>query len=702
MRLSHLAAVATIVALLGAMFVAMGSASAAPGDAVGDVTATSGVCATATINDAGENPIMVTTVAKVGDTGPTKANIAACGAGTAIRDGQAVKVTPNGTVTPLIEGLQPALVIASVGDSDGIFKAGSALNISLAYRNGFTNVEAPKLASLYVQGATSLHSFTGGVDASTGECDNTDTCKQLTEMVSVPIPAGTPAGTYTISAATEKFDHDDDSGDEATATIALTASREITVGDAGTDLASVSLTLGNEREDSPLSSANEQKTESGTAPARGGEIWLKIEAKNSLGGASNKVNGVTVIGAGGKFNLYTAAPAAGGKVVDYAGMPLGEGNAPVLISAGNAQNSATLAEGKSAAATMFLKVEKADSKPGQVTVYTLVIGADGAPRSEERTLIFSGPSSSLELGEPKALASGGKTEFSVKAMDAGGNAAEISQLSIVVMDSEGKGVSSSTLKAEKSTVGASTETTADDNPNAVAVLVTAGSGASAPAPGTYTVDVSLPSVANSKVSASVTVSGKAATIVASSDNTTPMVGDFVEVEAEVSDADGNPVADDVVVRFTAAGTATVVAVNAISDSNSTATDAKTKDGVAKALFYVSRGSGVTSILVTTRDTDAEPDKVSLTIGAEEEAMPEPEMVGNHCINDRGGFATWTCGVEAMASEVFALVQPEGATAIHLWSTISMSWVRYSVVDGTTVPGSSDFTVNEDDILYISN
>ena len=32
----------------------------------------------------------------------------------------------------------------------------------------------------------------------------------------------------------------------------------------------------------------------------------------------------------------------------------------------------------------------------------------------------------------------------------------------------------------------------------------------------------------------------------------------------------------------------------------------------------------------------------------------------------------------------------------------MSWVRYSVVDGTLVPGSSDFMVAENDILYISN
>ena len=686
-----------MIALVGAMFVSVGSVSAAPGDAVGDVSANSGVCASGVINADG-SPIQVTTVAKVGNTGPTKANIAACGAGTAIRDGQPVKVTPNGTVTPLIEGLQPALVIASVGDSDGIFKAGTTLNISLAYRNGFTTVNTdPMLASLYVQGATSLHSMTATLGAD-GTCSSG--CQSVETAVNVPIPAGTPAGTYTISAATEKFNHDGDTGEDATDMIALTASREITVGDAGTDLASVSLTLGNEKEDSPLSSANEQKTESGTAPARGGEIWLKIEAKNSLGGASNKVNGVTVIGAGGKFNLYTAGASAGGKVVNHAGMPLtGENVAPMLISAGNAQNSATLAEGQSAAATMFLKVEKADSKPGQVTVYTLVIGADGAPRSEEQTLIFSGPSSSLDLGDAKALAAGGKTEFSVKAMDAGGNAAEISQLSIVVMDSDGKGVSASTLKAEKSTAGASTATTADDNPNAVAVLVTAGSGASAPTPGTYTVDVSLPSVANSKVSASVTVSGKAATIVASSDNTTPMVGDFVEVEAEVTDADGNPVADDVVVRFTAAGTATVVAVNAISDSNSTATDAKTKDGVAKALFYVSRGSGVTSILVTTRDTDADPDKVSLTIGSEEEAMPEEEA-GLSCISSLSGFSTWTCDVEASASEIFDWISSRGATALHLNS--NRMWVRYSVVDGAMVPGSSDFMVTKSDILYISN
>ena len=53
-----------------------------------------------------------------------------------------------------------------------------------------------------------------------------------------------------------------------------------------------------------------------------------------------------------------------------------------------------------------------------------------------------------------------------------------------------------------------------------------------------------------------------------------------------------------------------------------------------------------------------------------------------------------------ASELFGLVSGRGATAIHLWN--GSMWVRYAVVDGSEIPGSSDFTVAEDDILYISN
>ncbi len=80
-------------------------------------------------------------------------------------------------------------------------------------------------------------------------------------------------------------------------------------------------------------------------------------------------------------------------------------------------------------------------------------------------------------------------------------------------------------------------------------------------------------------------------------------------------------------------------------------------------------------------------------------MPEEEA-SVACLSNLNGFATWACGVESSASEIFGLVSGRGATALHLWN--GSAWVRYSVVDGTMVPGSSDFMVAENDILYISN
>ena len=77
-----------------------------------------------------------------------------------------------------------------------------------------------------------------------------------------------------------------------------------------------------------------------------------------------------------------------------------------------------------------------------------------------------------------------------------------------------------------------------------------------------------------------------------------------------------------------------------------------------------------------------------------------EAVSLDCLSATNGFATYTCGTDSSASELFGLVSGRGATAVHLWN--GSDWVRYSVVDGAMVPGSSDFTVTDNDILYISN
>ena len=160
-------------------------------------------------------------------------------------------------------------------------------------------------------------------------------------------------------------------------------------------------------------------------------------------------------------------------------------------------------------------------------------------------------------------------------------------------------------------------------------------------------------------------------------------------------SDGTPVADGTKVTFKSRDT--------VGDSDSvlfltTEETVATKGGEAQATFVVI-GPG-SAVITAAADGDVRVEVVTSTAGmTEPEAMLEEEAsVG--CLSNLAGFATWACGVESSASEIFGLVSGRGATALHLWN--GSAWVRYSVVDGTMVPGSSDFMVAENDILYISN
>ena len=65
-----------------------------------------------------------------------------------------------------------------------------------------------------------------------------------------------------------------------------------------------------------------------------------------------------------------------------------------------------------------------------------------------------------------------------------------------------------------------------------------------------------------------------------------------------------------------------------------------------------------------------------------------------------GFQTWLSEHGTTASALFTEASANGATAIHLWN--GTSWVRYSVVDGQAVPGSTDFDIEYGNVLFISN
>ena len=323
------------------------------------------------------------------------------------------------------------------------------------------------------------------------------------------------------------------------------------------------------------------------------------------------------------------------------------------LAKGSSSSFLTISGTDAMAKTSFW-VAKGDKRPGTVEVTVDVDGgSSGRVESNTLTLTFTGPADMLSLADgASALNSAGSDEnmldLAVTAMDEGGLNVPVPEEDVIVgdiTDPEGDLVVS----------GIAAVATKDKNDKTV-VRVT-GSGASL-TPGTYTIEISHRDIDDLEASASFAVAGPAANVMLEVDNANPGIDEaLVVVTATVTDKDGNAVPKDTSVTFNASGNSAVLErVGAAGKM----TDA---DGVATAQFFV---------------------------------------IGAHCIENKGGFAVWTCGVSAMASEVFALVQPEGATAIHLWSTISMSWVRYSVVDGTTVPGSSDFMVTENSILYISN
>ena len=698
----QMGALLALIAILAAMFAAFPSAQAA--DAIGDITANSGWCVdpTPTGDPTGDAILRATaavTGAEINVQGPTAADANVLEPKTiecAETDhGKPVKVAPNGTVTPLVEILSPTVSI-TLNDSDGIVQAGATGVTFVVDIANFASSEVKAIADANtndvalewvrisgVLAASNQNEDAISVDFGASDADIQPDGKFKFAAENLIIPDGTAAGDYVISARVtyDGIDTDLLRDDVKTATASLT------VGEPGTNLAAATLSLGNETEDDPLTTADETKAETGVTSASG-DVWLKVEATNSLGSPSDspRINTITAIGPNAELAIHGST----------AGVP---NVAATTNGAGN--NSASEATAAEVTSTMFIKVGKLDNKPGSVDVYVLLIGDDGAPRTDTVTVTFTGAGAALELGAASSASPGGQTEFTVSATDASGNVASVGQLTFKVTDADDKAVSGTNVKVEKSTVGASTASTADDDPNTVAGLVTIGDKA---APGTYNIEVALSGVADSAASTSVTVAGKSANVgVEASSATSETIGDIITVTASLTDEDGNAVSDGTGVDFSVSpnpnsGLAAIGSNH--SDTSVVGADSngpKTKDGSASVRYAVV-GAGTAVISATGVDSGATGVVVVQSIAST--ASVAPEAVSLDCLSNLSGFSVYSCGADSSASELFGLVSGRGATAIHLWNT--SVWVRYSVIDGAMVPGSSDFTVTDDDILYISN
>ena len=634
-------------------------------------------------------------------------------------------------------------VTISFNDSDGVVPDGKdvivTVSVTAIESSDSAPTPTPTISWIRVSGELSGHELLTGnppaptnMDYDAGEAAG-DSFKFVASLSRTVInPKGTAPGEYTVSA------HVDPDGDDGSLK-ARTVTKILTVGGAGTGLDSATLTV-TDMDGKPNANLN-------SAPADDdGTVYLTVQAKNSLGKNSNDgdVSQIIIYARGGDITIPAGinGNAAAGDT-DF------DDTADGTDRAENTSNPNALTASPANAKERF-QVTAGGNVAASVDVYVTLIGGSGVVTSDTVNISFTGPADSISVGDPSGPLGQSNSEITiaVTATDSAGNGVALGpdDVSAVVKDRSGNdpnigvehqkgdndrdGCRDGTLNEvgdalstdapcasgngdDKRTTGTNEATGFTATPkthytekpfDGKTVVVPVSTGAEKADPGEYTVVVTF---GEEESEVTIHVAGPSASIEASTDAEGAVaIGQVIEVTAMVTDADGISVQNAVVdsdpntdgnqtigepVTFTAVG-----ALQLRTIGNDISTTVGTKDGVATARFVVTQGSGTATIIVSAGNAST---FVSLNDAVEEEAMPEEEASVS-CLSNLAGFATWACGVESSASEIFGLVSGRGATALHLWN--GSAWVRYSVVDGTMVPGSSDFMVAENDILYISN
>ena len=697
MRLSHLAAAATLVALLGAMLVVMQPASAH------DL----GTCSDP------EYLTQAACIAVVGDNPETDA----------VENDHVLNTWTPGTHTA---ANHPPTLSVIVLDSDGIVPDDSSVTVMVLVSGIFTTddhvvVDNPQTDEVegteetaystleldYVRVSGELENPMKATLTATPNIDDDDSAGR--GLATIDIPAGTTAREYTVSTRlkprTSAEPYYDYNGNEFTT---KTARATFTVGDAGIGLSSATLSLGNRVHDDPATLTDETKPESGSDSASGNGINLVVTASNSLDGKSNdgEVDQITVIAPGGHIMINspraddpsetTSDTRPHGKIDVFTAS--GDDNSSSRSEDGVTKN-ASLGDADAIRQAMSITVNKADDQPGTVDVYVILSGK-GAAISNTVTLTFTGPNDALSIGEPSdsLLAFTEVTTlpevlrrdviaFDLGALDAGGNAGPVPDVRVRILNPDGKVVNEDSIDVEQ---GPNSKKV----PNAKLTLTSLNDALTPLDAGTYTVKIT--SAGGLSASGEFMVVGRADGVEVTVDTNDPSaVGEIITATATVT-ADGEMVPNGTIVTFNANdvagdGDSVLVAVGSGAVQ-------RTIGGTATASF-VAVGPGSSVVSATAHRTTAVQVIASTAGMTEPEAMPEEEASVS-CLSELSGFSTWTCGVDSSASEVFELVADRGKSAIHLWN--GSAWVRYSVVDDAMVPGSSDFMVTENDILYISD
>ena len=350
-----------------------------------------------------------------------------------------------------------------------------------------------------------------------------------------------------------------------------------------------------------------------------------------------------------------------------------------------------------------------NARPGTATVIARVTSLAGDAFTDTVTVAITGAFKTLEIEEPLTSVlnvdtpdSGAMRDnqdialLSVTAQDESGNRVMVPGTEPATVDSpraipthrltikgpDGKsnpaGISARWLP---NTAGTGLELDADDNPQ-IEIDVDAAADVALPS-GEYTIEAR---VNRQTWSQTFRVASGPTALTLSAPAEDVAVGSRITVSATVTDSDGRPVSDGTEVTFTERGIGTSAVLILTSSSRQ-----RTVDGQASVeLLVVS--AGVAYVTVEAGDiADARVIRASGN-GA---APVESERLSSTRAND---FSVWLSQTPTEAA--LLLPELEGVLSILLWEVDR--WLRYAVIGGRLVPGSTDFEIPRGAVLWLAN
>ena len=569
-----------------------------------------------------------------------------------------------------------------VGDSDNVVSAGRPVTVRATLRSQSGNAVVQLVVP--TTGLSIASETAGETTQSRIHAQDTDGMYDFTVNT-----AGAPAGDYILTfVADNSGSFTDDVGTATEGEKQETATLTLTIGDPGTGLASATLSLGNSAEDLPFTDANEAVAETGAASAATGSINLVVEVFDSRGGKANSsaVNQIIVIAPGGEI---ASSHLTGADATTTAG-----GSSSATLNEQDATTGDPPA-GDVGQRTQ-ISVSKTDKKPGTVTVYAIVSGPGGAARTEDVTLTFSGPAASMSIADATEsllsvnIDADGDDEIDedtiklvVTAEDAGGNttAPPTSNVSIVITDPDGKRQGTSVIgRSQPEKVG----------PRYLITLTGKGTATAPLKAGNWTLKATSGKL---EAEATFAVAGAPADVAVSASSTSSdTIGDVITVTASVTDKDGNTVSDGTSVTFSVSANTGLAAIGTGHNGKDT------KNGEASVKYAVV-GAGNSVVSANAGDATGVVVIVS-TAGVTQEVEEAEEISANNCLSSlQAGPSVWSCETSGSASQVFPALASRGASALWLYN--GSTWVRYATRDGSELPGSSDFMINNLDSLWIS-